>query len=142
MVETRLPRPLRWCYLLLAYACVGLALVGVVVPGMPTTVFLLIAAWAASRGSERLHRWLQGHPRFGPLLRNWREQRAIPPGAKRSAILLLLVSWCVLAYTAQGRWVPAVAAIGFLALAVFLVSRPNPRPPSEDPEARARSRPR
>jgi uncharacterized membrane protein YbaN (DUF454 family) len=54
-----------------AVLCLALGLIGVVVPGMPTTVFILLAAWAAARSSPRLHAWLLGHRIFGPLLHNW-----------------------------------------------------------------------
>ena len=62
----------RWAWWVLAYASLGLGLVGVFVPGLPTTVFVLIAAWAAARGSDRLHHWLLTHPRFGPSIRDCR----------------------------------------------------------------------
>lgn len=60
----------------LAYGCIGLGAAGLVVPLLPTTPFLLVAAWAASKGSPRLARWLHHHPRLGPTLQAWREQRA------------------------------------------------------------------
>lgn len=118
--------PTRWPYAVLAYLFVGLALIGVVLPGLPTFPFLLLAAWAASRGSERLHDWLYGHPRFGPSLVRWREERSISTRAKASAIALLVVSWLVM--LAAG--VPLRALVGlaglFVAVALFLVTRPRP----------------
>ena len=54
--------PVRWLLLAFAVACIGLGIVGVFVPGMPTTVFVILAAWAATRSSPRLHGWLLGHP--------------------------------------------------------------------------------
>jgi uncharacterized membrane protein YbaN (DUF454 family) len=70
----------RWPFAILAYVCVGLGLLGVLLPGLPTVPFLLLAAWAASRGSKRLHDWLYTHPRFGPALTEWQEQRAVSTG--------------------------------------------------------------
>ncbi len=61
------PVRFRWAWWLLAYASLGTGIVGIFVPGLPTTVFILISAWAASRGSERLHGWLLQHPRFVPV---------------------------------------------------------------------------
>jgi uncharacterized protein len=62
----------RWAWWLLAYASLGLGIVGVFVPGLPTTVFVLLAAYAAARGSERLHARLLADPRFGQVIRDWR----------------------------------------------------------------------
>ena len=67
----------RWAWWLLAWAALGLGLVGIVVPGLPTVPFVLLSAYAAARGSERLHAWLLAHPRFGPMIRDWQAQGAV-----------------------------------------------------------------
>jgi len=120
---------LRWPFAILAYTCVGLAAAGVVLPGLPTVPFLLVAAWAAARGSDRLSTWIDEHRHFGPLLRDWREQRAIPRRAKLTGIALLALSWALIALRSDGAWVPGIMAVFFGAMAVFLLSRPEPRPP-------------
>lgn len=125
--------PQRWFYLVLAYGCAGLGVVGVVVPGLPTTPFVLVAAWAAARGSDRLHRRLHAHRHFGPLLRHWQEERAVPRRAKWGAVLLLVPSWLVLAASTQSTLVPAVTAVLFVTVAAFVVTRPEPIACDEDP---------
>jgi uncharacterized membrane protein YbaN (DUF454 family) len=65
------PRLKQLAYRGLAYLSLGLAILGVILPGLPATEFLLLAAWASARGSPRLHRWLQQHPLFGSMLRDW-----------------------------------------------------------------------
>jgi uncharacterized membrane protein YbaN (DUF454 family) len=75
----------RWAWWLLAYISLGTGIVGIFVPGLPTTVFILIAAYAASRGSDRLHRYLLEHPRFGPMIRNWQTNGAVSRRAKWAA---------------------------------------------------------
>lgn len=80
-------------YLLLGWTCVALGAIGAVLPLMPTTVFLLIAAWAFSRSSERWHQWLRNHPRCGPLICAWEQHHAMPRRAKRIAWATLAVSY-------------------------------------------------
>jgi hypothetical protein len=70
----------------------GLALLGAFLPLLPTTPFLLLAATCYMRGSARFYNWLLNTPTFGPLIRNWREQRAVAPRHKVLAILFILVS--------------------------------------------------
>lgn len=83
----------RHAYLVLGWLCVGLGIIGAFLPLMPTTVFLLIAAWAFSRSSPRWHRWLREHDRFGHLIRGWEEHHAMPARAKRIAWIALAISW-------------------------------------------------
>jgi len=60
------PAPVRWLLLALALLSLATGIVGIFLPGLPTTVFILIAAWAAARSSPRLHAWLWRHKLFGP----------------------------------------------------------------------------
>lgn len=130
MSESRpLPRHriARWIYLAIAGVSIGLGSLGILIPGLPTTPFLLLALWAAARSSPRLHAWLLNHRWFGPPLRNWENERAVATRAKMLAILLLIASWIILAWQTRGPVVPAVTGVLFIAVAVFLVTRPTPR---------------
>lgn len=118
----------RHSFALLAYLCVGLACVGLVVPGLPTVPFLLVAAWAGARGSDRLHAWLHAHAQFGPLLRDWREQGAVPVRAKWLTVVMLFASWLLLVWYLETPWVTLGAGALFVLVAAFVVSRPAPRP--------------
>ena len=88
-------RRLRWLWQSLGLLFLALGLVGVVLPVMPTTPFLLVAAAAFAKSSPRLHGWLVGHPVFGPPIRNWEEHGAIAPWAKRLAVGMMAVSLAV-----------------------------------------------
>lgn len=112
-------------YRLLAYVCVGLALAGVVLPLLPTTPFVLLAAWAASKGSPAFAQWLENHGTFGPIIDNWRTRRAIPVRAKWLACGMLAFSWSMLALLGTATWLLAGLAVFFTALAGYLVSRPS-----------------
>lgn len=119
--------PVRWLYLAVALVCIGLGTLGIIIPGLPTTPFLLLAAWAAARSSPRLHAWLFNHRWFGPPLRNWENERAIATRVKVLAVTLLIVSWIVLTWQTEGLFVPVVTGILFTTVSTFLVTRPAPR---------------
>ena len=76
---------MRWLWWLLAYTSLGLGIVGIAVPGLPTVPFVLLAAFAAARGSQRLHDWLLAHRRFGPMIGDWEREGAVSRRAKRLA---------------------------------------------------------
>jgi uncharacterized membrane protein YbaN (DUF454 family) len=82
----------RIIYITLGTLCVGLGLIGIVVPLMPTTVFLLMAAFFYSRSSDRFHDWLLTNRLFGDYIRNYREGRGMTATHKTRAILLLWVT--------------------------------------------------
>ena len=69
-----------------------LGLIGVVLPGVPTVPFLLVSAWSAGKGWPPLEVWLFAHPRFGPPLKRWREQGAVPRNAKYLATVMMTLS--------------------------------------------------
>lgn len=110
-------------WLAIGWVMAGLAVVGIVVPVLPTTPFALIAAGAFARASPRMQRWLETHPAIGPLLRDWRTRRAIPRRAKALAVVSLALSWSGL--LALG--VAPVALIGtgavMLTVAGWIVTR-------------------
>lgn len=110
----------------------ALALIGVVIPGLPTFPFLLLAAWAASRGSKRVHDWLYSHPRFGPALIQWREEGAITRRSKVMAIALILLSWLILLWRVGDLRILLPLGLFFTGISLFLLSRPEPS--QRDPE--------
>ena len=70
---------------------VGLGAIGVIVPGLPTTPFLILAAACYIRSSQRLYDWLISNKRFGPYLKDYREGKGIPKKAKRLAVVMIVV---------------------------------------------------
>ena len=72
----------RLVLIILGWVCVSLGFVGIFVPGIPTTIFLIIALWAFTKSSEKLRYWLLNHKRFGPMLRNWESHKVVPQKAK------------------------------------------------------------
>ena len=80
-------------YLLLGWFFFGLGAVGAVVPGLPTTLFMLFALWAFSKSSQRFHDWLYAHPNFGPPLQQWRKYRVISLKAKLLSVTMMTLSF-------------------------------------------------
>ncbi|MEW8657059.1 MAG: YbaN family protein [Candidatus Thiodiazotropha endolucinida] len=117
----------RWAALILAYLFLALAVIGVILPGLPSVPFLLLAAWFAAKGSERLHRWLYAHPHFGKLLVDWEQQGAISRSSKVVAVILLIVAWVVMYLRISSPWVMAGLTALFVSIMVFLLTRPEPR---------------
>ena len=77
---------MRTLWLALGLTFLALGLAGIVLPVVPTTPFLLLAAGCFAKSSPRLHGWLLAHPTLGPPIRRWEEHGAIAPGAKRLAV--------------------------------------------------------
>lgn len=116
----------RWLFAALAYLFVALALLGLVIPGLPTTPFVLLAAWAASRGSRRVHDWLLAHRHLGPALIAWREERAVATRPKALAVAFLAASWLVMLWRGIPDWLLALLAALFVVVGGFVVTRPRP----------------
>lgn len=93
--ETRLLDSRAARFLLVGAGCffVGLGLLGVALPVLPTFPFLLLAAWCYARSSPRLYRRLVESRTFGPPLRQWRDNRTISPRARTSALLLVVLAF-------------------------------------------------
>ncbi|MFP6695911.1 MAG: YbaN family protein [Alphaproteobacteria bacterium] len=119
-------RGMRLTMLALGLDCTALGIIGIILPVMPGTVFLLIAAWAFSRSSKRLHLWLHNHLRFGRVLQDWHQYRAIPVRAKVLAILMMGASFTYVAMTLnQNMIVPILVGAALAPVAIWIATRPS-----------------
>lgn len=122
----RLCRPARIGLVVFGWTNVALGVLGMFLPVMPTTVFLLIALWAFSRSSARFHRWLYDHPRLGRPLRDWHARRVIPRRAKVLALGMMSASVITIyLFSAEAWWLPAVVAACLAPVAAFIATRPS-----------------
>ena len=119
------PEQRNFFYLIFAYFCAGLGIIGAFLPVLPTTPFLLLAAWAATRGSPELHRWLHDHPRFGPPLIAWEKNRAVSVSGKWLACSLMAASWTIMLLVTETSVVPIVTGLLFCSVGGYLITRPN-----------------
>ncbi|MEE8515507.1 MAG: YbaN family protein [Alphaproteobacteria bacterium] len=119
-------RPVRYGLLAIGWLNVTLGVIGLFLPVMPTTIFLLIALWAFSKSSHRFHRWLYNHPTLGVTIRDWHAHRVIPVKAKILAILVMSASLTYITlFVAQGWLLPLALAAGLGAVASFILTRPS-----------------
>lgn len=120
------PAVKRWGWFALGWLMVALGFIGVVLPVMPTTIFLILAAACFSRSSPRFERWLLDHRWFGGPIRRWRERGAIPRKAKILAITSMAGGYAVMMFTARPVWwVDLLVAAGLAACAIYVATRPD-----------------
>jgi uncharacterized membrane protein YbaN (DUF454 family) len=125
----------RHALMALGFVMVALGMIGVLLPVMPTAPFLIVAAWAFSRSSERFHRWLYTHPHFGPPLLAWNRYGVIPVKAKILAVTGMYSSLILVILFFSTDWVlPAIHGAVITAVTVFLLSRPSHIPDSQPAE--------
>lgn len=126
-------RLMRALYLVLGLVLLITGIVGIFVPLMPTTIFLILAAWCFSKSSQRLENWLLGHATLGPTIVNWRKHGVIPPRAKFMACTGMAVGFLIFLIAAHPAWwlfLLVAAVIG--SCAWYVLSRPSAPRGSED----------
>lgn len=122
------PRPvwLRLVWIACGAAALVTGIVGIALPLLPTTPFLLLAAFCFARGSERLHTWLVTHPRLGPPIENWRRHGAISRQAKLLAFVAMAAVVIIAAVAGTPLYAIGIQLAVLSAVAVFIATRPVP----------------
>lgn len=117
----------RLLWLVLGFLFTGLGVVGAFLPVMPTTVFLLIAAFFFARSSPKFYNWLLNNRAFGPLIRDWRAGLGLPLRAKALAVSLIVLSVGSSALIVPPVWVKALLILVGLSVCTYLLTRPTKR---------------
>jgi hypothetical protein len=116
----------RAAWLVSGLVALALGLLGIVLPLLPTTPFLLLAAFCFARSSPALHDWIIQHPRLGPPIRDWRNHGAISGRAKIAAVAMLAFALVTGILADLGPRVLAVQGVILLLVGAFLLTRPAP----------------
>lgn len=115
---------LFWRSLVMIFVILGF--IGALLPGMPTTVFLILAAWSASKGWPQMDTWLLNHPKYGTTLRAWRENGTVPRKAKWFATIMMMISGIIMLFTNAPLLVKIFTDLTMLTVATWLWLRPEP----------------
>lgn len=120
----------RYFWLALGHLFMLLGLIGIFLPVMPTTPFVIVASYAYSRGSPRFEKWLLEHPRLGPPLRAWREHGVIKRTPKVLATLGLAISGTLSCAVIQVALIAKLAFVAVISVVlIFIWTRPEEAKP-------------
>ena len=116
----------RWLWIIAGSISLALGIIGIFLPLLPTTPFLLLTAACYARGSERLHNWLLNNKLFGKYIRNYREGKGIPA---RSKVLALTLLWLTIGFSIFYVIPILIVQIILLAIAtlvsIYIISLPT-----------------
>lgn len=107
---------MKYIYRILGLISVAIGYVGIFVPGLPTTTFVILAGWLFAKSSPKFNRWLHAHPLFGKYLTDWEERRVYPTRGKYAMMGAMTVSTVILYFTVSFK------AAGLLALFSAVIS--------------------
>lgn len=112
----------------LGWLCVSLGFIGIFIPGIPTTIFLIIALWAFTKSSKKLRYWLLHHKKFGPILKNWQEHKVVPRRAKILMVVLMIFASILFYYSLQNLFLTIGLIIILVLVAIYVISLPSKIP--------------
>jgi len=115
----------RVFFLALGWSALALGLIGIALPGLPTTPFLLVAAFGFGKASPGLRNWLVHHPRFGPPIRDWEERGAISRRTKTKSVIAMVAVVVISLVLGAPPWVLWVQGVGIAIGAAFVLTRPS-----------------
>ena len=114
----------RIILIIIGWLAIVLGTLGIVLPLLPTTPFMLLAAWCFARSSPRFHHWLLWRSWFGRYIRYWQQHRALPKGAKSRAILFILATFALSLWLVPVLWVRIMLLMMLTILLIFMARMP------------------
>lgn len=126
--QPKLPHPIaRGAWMALGFFFVALGIIGALLPIMPTTIFLILAAGCFTRSSPRFESWLLDHRHFGPTLRAWRKNGAISTRSKAAACGGMALGYGIFCLGVRPHaWLAVLIGIVLAGCAAYVLTRPAP----------------
>ncbi|MFC3702553.1 YbaN family protein [Reinekea marina] len=113
---------MKWVIFTLGWLCMFLGIAGIVLPILPTTPFILLAATCFAKSSPRFHAWLLANKVFGQLIQNWNQERYIEPAVKRRSLIIIALTFGLSIYIVDPIGLKVMLSI-FWIVCTFCVSR-------------------
>lgn len=117
--------PLATLFVALGWLCIGLGVLGAMLPVLPTTPFILLAGYLFARSSPRFHRWILGHRLFGPMIRDWRSGLGLTVRTKVIAVSAIVLSISLSIYLVPLWWVRALLVVVAFCVSTYLIRLPT-----------------
>ena len=117
----------RVVYLVLGWLSVALGVIGILLPLLPTTPFMIVAAYFFARGSPRARQWLLDHRHFGPHIKAWEAKGAITGWAKIFAVTAMAFSVALAWYFGMPWWALGLQLAFIIPASLFILTRPTAR---------------
>lgn len=118
----------RWVYIILACLCLILGTIGIVVPGLPTIDFYVLASFFAAKGSQRLQQWINQNRFIGPILQQWYEARTIPLKVKILSLLSMSCAAVIMIWKIPHPWLVGVLIGCMVAVQIWMWARKEKKP--------------
>ena len=115
----------KYLWMTLGFICLVFAYIGVVTPGIPFSIFLVIAAFSFARSSKKMHDWLYNHKYFGPFLTNWGKYRVFPLYAKYTMVIMMSISLVIMWYSLQNFNAVLWTGLTMLGVSIWALRYPS-----------------
>jgi uncharacterized protein len=115
----------RLFWITIGLGFLGLAYIGILLPGVPTTIFVILAAWAFAKSSPTWDKWIHEHPRFGPYLIGWEQYRIFPKHGRYAMMSMMSISMVIMYFTVENLIILAYAGAAFAAIIYWAYAYPG-----------------
>lgn len=118
----------RWFLIIAGWLALVLGVIGIFLPVLPTTPFVILAATCFAKSSERFHDWLLSNSMFGPMLKQWNEEKTVRRVVKLRSLVLIIASFGFSIYVVPLVWVKWMLVCLGLVCFVMVYRLPEPKP--------------